>query len=31
MATCAELGLELDEFLSIALASMKKCAAEIGL
>lgn len=31
MATCSELGLELDEFLSIALASMKKCAEEIGL
>lgn len=31
MATCAELGLELDEFLDIALISMKKCAAEIGL
>lgn len=31
MATCSELGLELDEFLGIALASMKKIAAEIGL
>jgi putative nucleotidyltransferase with HDIG domain len=31
MATCAELGLELDEFLNIALTSMKKCADQIGL
>lgn len=31
MASCSELGLELDEFLSIALESMKKVAPEIGL
>lgn len=31
MATCSELGLELDEFLEIALESMKKVADEIGL
>lgn len=31
MATCNELGLELDDFLTIALTSMKKCAADIGL
>ncbi len=31
MASCRELGLELDEFLSIALESMKKIAPELGL
>lgn len=31
MASCQEFGLELDEFLSIALASMKTIAFEIGL
>jgi len=31
MASCSELGLELDEFLTIALDSMKKIAAELGL
>lgn len=31
MASCSELGLELDEFLNIALESMKKIAAELGL
>lgn len=31
MASCSELGLELDEFLTIALESMKKIAAELGL
>jgi putative nucleotidyltransferase with HDIG domain len=31
MDTCTELGLERDEFLSIALESMKKIAADIGL
>lgn len=31
MATCSELGLELDEYLSIALESMKKIAPELGL
>lgn len=31
MATCSEMGLELDEFLSIALESMKTIAADIGL
>ncbi len=31
MATCSELGLELDEYLTIALESMKKIAAELGL
>lgn len=31
MATCSELGLELEEFLAIALESMKKIAGEIGL
>ncbi|MGI6452502.1 MAG: HDIG domain-containing metalloprotein [Syntrophomonadaceae bacterium] len=30
MATCKELGLELDEFLGIALESMKGIAADIG-
>ena len=28
---CAELGLELDEFLAIALAAMQTVAAELGL
>ncbi len=31
MATCLELGLELEEFLTIALESMKKIAPELGL
>jgi putative nucleotidyltransferase with HDIG domain len=31
MATCSELGLELEEFLTIALESMKKIAPEIDL
>ncbi|MGS0763379.1 HDIG domain-containing metalloprotein [Syntrophomonas curvata] len=31
MAVCAELGLELEEFLTIALQSMKTIAADIGL
>ncbi|MGI5921615.1 MAG: HDIG domain-containing metalloprotein [Syntrophomonadaceae bacterium] len=31
MRTCAELNLELDEFLAIALDSMKKIADQIGL
>jgi len=31
MATCSELGLELDEFLEIALQSMKSISKEIGL
>lgn len=31
MATCSELGLELDEFLAIALESMKKIAGELNL
>lgn len=31
MQTCTELGLELDEFLAIALAGMKKIAEQIGL
>lgn len=31
MATCSELGLELEEFLTIALESMKNIAPEIGL
>lgn len=31
MATCSELGLELDEFLTIALDSMKKIAVDLGL
>lgn len=31
MATCSELGLELDEFLTISLESMKKIALELGL
>lgn len=31
MASCSELGLELDEFLNIALESMKKIADDIGL
>lgn len=31
MALCSELGLELDEFLEIALQSMKKIADQIGL
>lgn len=31
MASCAELGLELDEFLSISLAAMQAIAAELGL
>lgn len=31
MRLCSELGLELDEFLTIALESMKKIAPEIGL
>ena len=31
MATCSELGLELDEFLSLAMESMKKIAPELGL
>lgn len=31
MDTCSELGLERDEFLSIALESMKKIAEQIGL
>lgn len=31
MATCSELGLELAEFLTIALESMKTVAADIGL
>lgn len=31
IATCSELGLELDEFLSLALESMKKIAPELGL
>jgi len=31
MATCSELGLELDEFLEIALQSMKGISQEIGL
>ncbi len=31
MQTCTELGLELDEFMDIALQSMKKIAPELGL
>ena len=31
MATCSELGLELDEFLTISLESMKKIASELDL
>jgi len=31
MAACAELGLELDEFLTIALESMQGIAGELGL
>ncbi|MGI6467510.1 MAG: HDIG domain-containing protein [Syntrophomonadaceae bacterium] len=31
MATCSELGMDLDTFLEIALQSMKKIAGEIGL
>lgn len=31
MQTCSEIGLELDEFLQIALDSMKKIAPELGL
>ncbi len=31
MATCTEMGLELDEFMTIALESMKAIAADIGL
>lgn len=31
MATCTELGLELDEFLTICLKSMQKVADELGL
>lgn len=31
MATCSELGLELDEFLTISLESMKKVADDLGL
>ncbi|HWP95394.1 MAG TPA: HD domain-containing protein [Syntrophomonadaceae bacterium] len=31
MASCTEIGLELDEFLSIALESMKKIAPQLGL
>ncbi|WP_268873627.1 HD domain-containing protein [Syntrophomonas wolfei] len=31
MASCSELGLELDEFLSIALESCKKIAPQLGL
>ncbi len=31
MATCTELGLELDEFLTICLESMQKVADELGL
>jgi len=31
MATCSELGLELDEFLTIALESMQQMASELGL
>ncbi|MGI5911574.1 MAG: HDIG domain-containing metalloprotein [Syntrophomonadaceae bacterium] len=31
MATCTKLGLELEEFLAIALASMKTIASDIGL
>lgn len=31
MALCSELGLELDEFLSICLASMQESAEELGL
>lgn len=31
MATCSELGLELDQFLNIALESMKKIAPSLGL
>lgn len=31
MRTCSELGLELEEFLDIALGSMKKIADQIGL
>lgn len=31
MRLCSELGLELDEFLSLALESMKKIAPELGL
>lgn len=31
MVTCSELGLELDEFLTICLESMKKVAEDLGL
>ena len=31
MASCAEFGLELDEFLSISLAAMQEIAPELGL
>jgi predicted hydrolase (HD superfamily) len=31
MDTCVELGLEREEFLNIALESMKKISAQIGL
>lgn len=31
MASCSSMGLELDEFLSIALESMKKIAPQLGL
>lgn len=31
MATCTEMGLELDEFMAIALESMKTIATDIGL
>ena len=31
MATCTDMGLELDEFMAIALESMKTIAADIGL
>lgn len=31
MAACSEIGLELDEFLTICLVSMKKVANELGL
>lgn len=31
MSTCSELGLELDEFLTICLESMKKSADDLGL
>lgn len=31
MASCAELGLDLDSFLEVSLASMKKIADELGL